>query len=140
MTGSAHPPVVVVGVDGSPDSDTALAWAQGYARANGALLQVVVAWHWPTSYGYPIGYDGYSPEADAQELADKAVAGLDLPDERVRTVVVEGFAGPTLVSVSEQADLLVVGCHGHGALSSVLLGSVSAHCVHHASVPVVIVR
>ena len=38
------------------------------------------------------------------------------------------------------ADLLVVGSHGHGRFSGMLMGSVSTHCVEHASCPVVVVR
>jgi nucleotide-binding universal stress UspA family protein len=140
MTATASTARVVVGIDGSKDADAALRWAEQYASATGASIRLVTAWGWPVSYGYPIAYGGYSPEIDAREVAEKAQAELSLPADRVEAVVVEGHGGPVLVDASQDADLLVIGCHGHGAVASALLGSVSGYCVHHAKVPVVVVR
>jgi len=53
---------------------------------------------------------------------------------------VEGRAAQVLVDAAEGAELLVVGCRGHGGLAEALLGSVGQYCVHHASCPVVIMR
>jgi nucleotide-binding universal stress UspA family protein len=133
-------PVVVVGVDGSSDAEAALRWADRYATAAGASLRVVVAWQWAMSYGYPMMFDGYAPDQDARAVAEKAVAELSLPSDRVTIETYEGSAGDVLVQASEGADLLVVGRHGHRVVSTLLLGSVSNHCVHHAKVPVVVVR
>lgn len=45
-----------------------------------------------------------------------------------------------LLDAATGADLLVVGSRGHGGFAEALLGSVSQHCVHHASCPVVVIR
>jgi nucleotide-binding universal stress UspA family protein len=58
----------------------------------------------------------------------------------VITHVVHGAAPSALVERSLQADLLVVGSRGHGGFAELLLGSVSAHSVHHAGCPVVVLR
>jgi nucleotide-binding universal stress UspA family protein len=58
----------------------------------------------------------------------------------VRPHLTQGRAGPALVSAADGADLLVVGCRGHGGLAEALLGSVGRYCVHHMSCPVVIMR
>src|SRR5690349_20905063 len=41
-------------------------------------------------------------------------------------------------AVEEDVDVLVVGSHGHGALTDVLLGSISNHVVHHSERPVLV--
>jgi nucleotide-binding universal stress UspA family protein len=140
MPGTGANSVVVVGIDGSDDSTVAMKWAEDYARDTGSTLRVVIAWEWPISYGYLALPPDYSPDTDAKATIEKAVAEVSLPPERVETIVVEGSAGRELVRLGGDADLLVVGTHGHGAIGSVLLGSVSSYCVHHATVPVVVTR
>jgi nucleotide-binding universal stress UspA family protein len=140
MTNQTKAPLVVVGVDGSSDSDAAIRWVQSYADATGAGVTLAVAWQWPQSYGYPMMFDGFDPEADAQKVAEKAAAELSLPAGRLHITVREGSAGSVLVDASKDADLLVVGSRGHNAVSGALLGSTSQHCVHCATVPVVVVR
>jgi nucleotide-binding universal stress UspA family protein len=139
MSGKQHA-VVVVGVDGSPDGTTAVRWAADYAAATGADLRLVTTWEWPISYGTACYFDGYSPAADAQAMIEKALAEVSLPTDRVDTQVEEGYAGPHLVKASVGAQALVVGSHGHGSVSGLLLGSVSSYCVHHATCPVVVAR
>jgi nucleotide-binding universal stress UspA family protein len=132
--------VVVVGVDGSTCSNRAVEWADQYAAATGADLRLVTAWQWAMAYGAPMMFDGYDPSADAEAIAEKARANVTLPADRVEVVVPEDKAGPALVTASKEAQLLVVGSHGHNVVSTVLLGSVSGYCVHHATCPVTIVR
>jgi nucleotide-binding universal stress UspA family protein len=132
-------PDVVVGVDGSTNADIAVRWAEQYARATGGTLRVVVAWEWPLSYGYPMSFEGFDPKADAVRVAEKAIADLTLPSDRIRFETQEGTAGEVLVRASAAADLLIVGMSGNRLIASLLIGSVSSHCVHHAQVPVVVV-
>lgn len=54
--------------------------------------------------------------------------------------MIEGHPAAVLLTAAEGADLLVLGCRGHGGFVGALLGSVSQHCVHHATCPVVIIR
>jgi len=131
---------VVVGVDGSPDSQVAVRWAEQYASLTGADLTLVTAWHWPTSYGVPMAWEGWDPAVDAEQVAGKAAAELSLPPDRVHQVVQCGAAGDVLVHASTDSLLLVVGTRGHGTLAATALGSVSNYCVHHAQCPVVVVR
>jgi nucleotide-binding universal stress UspA family protein len=131
---------VVVGVDGSGDGNVALRWAEDYAAATGADLTLVTAWHWPTSYGVPMAWAGWDPAVDAQQVVEKAAAGLTLPPQRVHLRIECGAPGDVLVTCSRDASLLVVGTRGHGAVAGTLLGSVSAYAVHHADCAVVVVR
>ena len=131
---------VVVGVDGSPDSEVAVHWAERYAELAGADLTLVTAWHWPTSYGVPMAWEGWDPAVDAEQVVGKAAADLSLPQDRVHQLVQCGAAGDVLVRASVDALALVVGTRGHGTLAAAALGSVSSYCVHHANCPVVVVR
>jgi nucleotide-binding universal stress UspA family protein len=132
--------VIVVGVDGSADSHAALRWADQYAAASGSRVRLVSSWEWAMAYGAPMMFEGYHPDADARAMVEKASAELNIPTEHVEVVVREGSPRSVLVEESKSAVALVVGSHGHNALSRALLGSVSAHCVHYASCPVIIVR
>ena len=135
-----QPGSIVVGVDGSPYSDRAVAWAGRYAGLTGAHVTLVTAWHWPMSYGVPLALEDWDPSVDAQECIEKAAADLQLPTGRVHRLVEQGPAAQALVKVSDGAELLVVGTRGHGTLAGAVLGSVSDYCTHHAHCPVVVVR
>jgi nucleotide-binding universal stress UspA family protein len=137
---TAQNPLVVVGVDGSAGAHEALLWAAGYVRATDGTLTVVGAWNWPTYQGQPMAYGEFDPLQDTKEIVEAAAAASGLPERQVRTVVAKGGAAKILLDVSEPADLLVIGSRGHGGFAGLLLGSVSTHCVHHATCPVVVVR
>ena len=133
-----------MGVDGSEASKDALRWAARQAEATDAALEVVMTWQLPTAaYAYsvpmPTAYD-FGPRSK-QEL-DEIIQQIrgEFPRIEVSGSVIEGQAGPVLLSVAEGADLLVVGSRGHGAVVGMLLGSVSEYCITHATCPVVVVR
>jgi nucleotide-binding universal stress UspA family protein len=133
-------PLIVVGVDGSDESVKATAWAAEQARVTGGTLELLIVWARPMSYGLPLVVGGYNPEHEAQAIVEKTASGIDLPADRLRTHVVNAAPALALVERSKSADLLVVGSRGHGGFAELLLGSVSDHCVHHASCTVVVVR
>jgi nucleotide-binding universal stress UspA family protein len=103
--------VVAVGVDGSADGTAAVKWADSYASLSGATVRLVAAWTWPTAYAAVIAYEGFTPEADARAILEKAQAELTVPDARIESICREGPAGPALVAASDDAELLVLGWH-----------------------------
>jgi nucleotide-binding universal stress UspA family protein len=134
---------IVVGVDGSPSSMKALRWAIRQAKLTGAEVEAVIAWSYPSGYGWAPFSDGaVDLEGDAGKILIEALAEVSgiAPDVVVEPLVVQGHAADVLVRAAEGADLLVVGSRGHGGFAGMLLGSVSQHCVHHASCPVLILR
>jgi nucleotide-binding universal stress UspA family protein len=139
---------VVVGVDGSDGSLTALRFAVTEALLRNDRLEIVYAWHVPGDGG-PFGAGtptlvlaGEVAEA-AEQLAThaanaaRAQGGLDLP---VDAVAVMASPAAELVDRSKDADLLVVGSRGKGGFAGLLLGSVSHQCVNHAHCPVAVVH
>ena len=137
---------VVVGVDGSPGSREALAWAAEEARLRGATLEVVTAWSYldqlPEDGGAEPGFRPDFGEDDAGRILDEALAETvaDTGDlDLVKNVVCE-LPARALLDAAEGADLVVVGARGHGGVRELLLGSVSQEVVHHAPCPVVVVR
>jgi nucleotide-binding universal stress UspA family protein len=133
---------VVVGVDGSECGARALEFAAHEAALRGARLEVVIAYEetpdvmaWPV---VPLGPD----QVTASAIVDESMAQVqDFEPEVVsKSEIRRGPAGNVLVDVSKGAALLVVGSRGRRPVASLLLGSVSEHCVHHAVPPVTIVH
>jgi nucleotide-binding universal stress UspA family protein len=136
--------LVVVGVDGSDESVAALRWAGEYAGPAGARLRAILAWHYPAPVGpAPVGV---APQAVTEEVRQNMVTALAeavtaaSPGVPVDQVVEYGHPVQVLVEASREADLLVVGRRGHAAITGMLVGSVSIHCVTHAHCPVVVVQ
>jgi nucleotide-binding universal stress UspA family protein len=134
---------IVVGVDGSPSSAQALRWAVGQARRTGAEVHAVAAWSPPTAYAWGPGLpdDTNWAEDCASGLEQSIKEALDPEDaDRVQRTVVQGHPAVALLDEAAGAELLVVGCRGHGGFTGMLLGSVSQHVVAHAPCPVLVVH
>jgi nucleotide-binding universal stress UspA family protein len=139
--------LVIVGVDGSAESVEALRWAARYARASGAEVHAVRAWHYPSAVGP--GPEGRAPAAVTGQVEQEMQGQLDdalaraFPEGRpdfVQTRLAYGHSADALIRAAEDADLLVVGNKGHGAFAGMVLGSVSMHCVTSARCPVVVIK
>jgi nucleotide-binding universal stress UspA family protein len=133
---------IVVGVDGSEGSKAALRWAVGQAELTGAKVEAVAAWEYPATYGWAPMYsdDETLPELTKKQVSEtvRDTLGAEAAD-LIGVTVTEGQSAHVLLTSSAGADLLVVGRRGRGGFAGLLLGSVSQHCVHHASCPVVVV-
>lgn len=137
---------IVVGIDSTKASAAALEWAISEAKLRGCHLDVVVSWDYPIMAGAePVMVQ--TPDRDllvnsARVTAEKLAETVGLPSAGIEYAVhtPEGRPGEELVAMAADADLLVVGTHGSGALKQLLLGSVSSYCAHHSTCPVVLVR
>jgi nucleotide-binding universal stress UspA family protein len=137
---------ILVGVDGSPASRTALTWAAAEAADHGSDLVVLTVWE--RTLLPPMGSGGVpqSPVPDpAQRASDDLVKVIkeelgDEPPVFVQPRVKEGNPAKVLIEQSTDADLLVVGTRGRGGFAGLLLGSVSQHVAAYAKCPVTVVR
>jgi nucleotide-binding universal stress UspA family protein len=140
---SSAPGRIVVGVDGSPSSASALRWAVRQSHATGAEVHAVMAWMPPSVYAFGPGLpdDVAWTEDCAAALEQTIKESLDGADaDQVQRHVVRGHPALALIEQAAGADLLVVGCRGHGGFAGMLLGSVSQHVVAHAPCPVLVVH
>ncbi|MEU8193178.1 universal stress protein [Microbispora amethystogenes] len=134
---------VVAGIDGSPACARVLDFAFAEAALRGVGLRVVHAYR-PLDAGRglaPVPGD-FDDEKTQVRMVAEALAGRrePYPDLRVTEEVVRRHPVEALLQASQGADLLVVGSHGHGEFSGLLLGSVTQALLHHATVPVAVVR
>jgi nucleotide-binding universal stress UspA family protein len=138
---------VVVGVDGSRSSRSALDLAARLAVAGGGHVRVVTAWQ-PTGPGpSTLAARDLAALSEAREEAarhDLAAAveqvGREHPELEVSGSVLQGPVADVLTDVAADAGLLVVGSRGHGGFAGLALGSVCHAVVRSAQVPVAVVR
>lgn len=137
---------IVVGIDDSQGSRSAVAWALREAELRGATITAVHTWTMPWSEGFNTEWavDKAAFEAEARSMMTGIIdqARSDAGGEvAVDLIVVDGVSAvAALIETSAGADLLVVGSRGRSALTGFALGSVSAACAHRSECPVVIVR
>lgn len=140
-------PGIVVGVDGSPASDNAVAWAARDAALRGVQLTLIYALPGAASpvwldVALPQDYWDYQNETGQKVLdAAQQVAREAAGEHALRIVAksVPGHAVATLIEYSRRADLVVVGSRGLSKWGRRLLGSVSSSLAHHAHGPVAVI-
>jgi nucleotide-binding universal stress UspA family protein len=143
--------IIVVGVDGSDSSRAALAWALAEARLRGSSLRAVHAWMLPAMGtgeapwalippGSYVDVNADEIEQATHEALDREIAEVDGPaGVPIERFVAEGPAADVILDASADAELIVVGTRGHGAIATLVLGSTSQHVIHRAKRPVVVV-
>jgi nucleotide-binding universal stress UspA family protein len=137
---------VVVGIDGSPVSEAALAFAFEAADTRKVPLVAVHAWTDSALEAAVVppllGWDAV--ETVEQLLLAERLAGWGekYPDVVVRRVVARERPAHALIeqAAAVSAQLVVVGSHGRGSAVGLVLGSVSHAVLHHALCPVAVVR
>ncbi len=130
---------VVVGIDGTPRSEAAIAFAFEEASARGVPLVAVHTWDEPV-IAELVDWQSAADEAE-QALAERLAGwGEKYPDVRVQRLVARGRAAHALLDQAAKAQLVVVGSHGRGAVLGLLLDSVGNALVHSAGCPVAVIR
>lgn len=156
---------ILVGVDGSEPSEHALRWAFDEARVvEGAIVTVVHAYRPADARSYSAYSDAFLDPTSlqrrsdedrvrrdedevhvrqaAEQVLERLIGAVKTEQDRgeVKRITVPKSPAKTLIDMSRDADLLVVGSRGRGGFAGLLLGSVSQQCVRHARCPVLVVR
>jgi nucleotide-binding universal stress UspA family protein len=143
------PALIVVGVDGTPEADAALAFAIDEAARSRDTLELVTAWDTDTTltsldevYGVVMSRAEYRAQQEAERhqraALDRVMAGR--PGAIVVTArVVRGRPGPVLVDAARTARLLVVGSRSLGPVRAMIRGSVRRYCMRCSDAAVVVV-
>ena len=137
---------ILVGVDGSPGSRTALTWAAAEAADHGADLVVLTVWERPLLPPMGSGEVPEGPVPDAGQSATEELVKVikeelgEDPPVLVQPRNKHGNPAKVLIEQSADADLLVVGSRGHGGFRGLVLGSVSQHVAAYAKCPVAVIR
>jgi nucleotide-binding universal stress UspA family protein len=139
---------IIVGIDGSPVSDAAVRWAAHDAAIRGLPLTLVHVEDpaAPTWSQAPIleespaeqQAEGRSLLVNASKIARDAIG--DTARIQINGELLSSAPVPALVDQSNDAELIVVGSTGRGALSRGFLGSVSSGLIRHAHCPVALIR
>ncbi len=139
---------VVMGVDESPGTESALRWAVDEALARNVPLRLVCAFHYAVPPGRVPAYLDVpevvleQPRQTAEQLIADAVERVGAYDPRPETQweAIDGDPVRVLLDESKSAAVTVLGSRHLNALSSALLGSVGAGVAARAYSPAVVVR
>lgn len=142
-----HAGPVMVGVDDSGESDTAIEFAATAAAERHATLRLVNVWDLPSIYSW----DAMNVAGLGEEWARNAERYVEeiarpwrkkYPELTIETQVRRGHAVDGLISAAEATDaqLLVIGGRHHLHITAVLLGSVARGVLQHATCPVAVVH
>ncbi|WP_245687867.1 universal stress protein [Rhodococcus phenolicus] len=138
---------VVVGVDGSPTSTSAVRWAAATASARDLPLRIVHVIDFS-----PVGYSGapyvesakvfeWAEEDGRVMLSDAVTAARSVaPDVEIETTLVPAGGSHWFVEESGRARMVVLGASGSGRIGEALLGSTPVVVASHGRCPVVVVR
>lgn len=138
---------IVVGIDGSPASIAALAWAVRQAKSTGHSVLAVSVCRLdakppssaPMPITRPVGSDPFR-EQHARDLRTAVEqVGQDADGVLVDQLVPTGDPGKVLVELAAEADALALGGHGYRKSGLTVIGSVAAYCLRHATCPVTVV-
>lgn len=140
----AEDAVVLVGVDGSPESLGALDWAVERAAKKGWRVHILCAYSLPsfTSTSLDGGFtplDDTAIRAGAQAVVDEAMKRVEGRGVPVTASLETGDPAGVLVDLSNEAVMAVVGTRGGGGFADRLLGTVSSALPAHAHCPTVVV-
>ena len=151
----ARPKKILVAFDGSPHSKQALDWAIELSQlARGTVIVAYVSEpvHFTSMYGGEGGSDLGKTKIVQEMLAEMEAKDKRMIEEakvycenravNVKVELLHGNIAQSIINYAkeQQADLIIAGTKGHGALEELLMGSVTRNLVSLAHIPVLVVK
>lgn len=134
---------IVLATDFSDYAGDAMGYATALARDTGATLHLVHAVA-PPPHSADRGFGGFDAEAEMETGAQETLAEVKLLDESIPVVrkLLHGAPAAEIVKYAKEqdADMIVLGTHGHTGILRVLLGSVAEEVVRKAHCPVLTIK
>lgn len=147
MTSTKDIQSILVPIDFSPNSATAVDYARTMADRFGASIHLLHVCEVPSVAtasmdAYAITYSDWSQRFGQEAEAELLEVAAGLPGLKVSTEVLFGHPAKCIVSAAERhgVDMIVMGTHGHGPVMHVLMGNVAERVVRTAPCPVLTVR
>jgi nucleotide-binding universal stress UspA family protein len=137
---------ILIATDGSPAAQEAVAFGLELAEhedAQAIVVHVVPLLEFVSQNGFGlVGHARYEPGPHDEDVLASAREIADRHAVSVRTMLLQGQTVDEIVTYADavDADLIVVGSRGHGAVASALLGSVSRGVLGESKRPVLVVR
>lgn len=145
---------ILLAIDGSVSSDRATELVASFPLPADSVIRVVsvhephmdvLAMSWASVGPGRAGRVETEEQADARhhrEAIDRAEIALRRPGVKVEGFLIRGRPASAITDEASafQADLIVLGSRGHGAITTMVLGSTASEIVDHAPCPVLVAR
>lgn len=138
---------ILVPVDFSDHARAVLDWAAHLAEEHGSRVLLLHVYHLPVEFqqleGAYLPADFWSNvKSEAEQQLGEEAEGLRGRGLEVEALVREGYPATVIIeeACTQQADLIVIGTHGHTGLKHLLLGSIAERVVQKAPCPVLTVK
>jgi nucleotide-binding universal stress UspA family protein len=138
---------ILVPLDFSEHAESILTSAGHLAEEHGSRVLLLHVYHLPVEFQQLEG--AYLPpdfwanvKNEAEQQLDKYAVKLKDTGVEVESFVREGYPATVIVEEADSldADLIVIGTHGHSGLKHLLLGSIAERVVQKAPCPVLTVK
>jgi hypothetical protein len=145
------PRPILVGIDGSENSESAMWWAVDIAVESNRSLRLLTCYSLPALVGMGVSAGYVGPMLSSEEVRaadDHNRATLDLmkskilkthPEIKIETFLDQGSPVMALLKASDDVSMIVIGTKGVGSGHALLMGSVSYAIAHRAECPVILV-
>ncbi len=141
---------ILVPVDNSITSRTALEEALRFAKSEQAQLRLVhvidlAQFAWSANEFLDVPQLQSALKEGGQKVLNESVAMVKEHGVEAESALLETWGGILAKAIVEdattwRAELIVMGTHGYGGLTHMLLGSVAEGVMRHTQVPVLLVR